>query len=138
MSEMLPETQTEVQPKPVEQRRDVVETLVWGAIFIWAGLVYLAYNLGLLNRLQSLKSFGGALAGFHVDVWGFILLGAGLILLISAVVRSTQPAYSRGDNGSLVLAAVLIGVGLSSMFSWHVIWPFILIAIGVGMLLRRK
>ena len=41
---------------------------MWAAILIWAGLVLLASNLGLLVRFESL------------DAWGLIFIGAGLIV----------------------------------------------------------
>lgn len=115
------------------QHRDLVESLMWGGIFIWAGLVYLAHNLGWLERILPLGRMN-----FRFDLWGIILLGAGVILLIGAIVRRVVPEYSRAGSGGFVLAAVLIGVGLSNLFAWHVIWPVILIAIGLGLLLRRQ
>ncbi len=129
MSENLPE---------VPQKRDLIESMVWGSIFIWAGLVYLAYNLGWLNRLLDSSRLGGLFSNFHLDLWGFIMLGAGIILLIGVMVRRFVPEYTRPGNGGLILAAVLIGVGLSNLFAWNVIWPVILIAIGIGMLLRTR
>ncbi len=118
------------------KNRDLIETLTWGAMFIWAGLVYLAHNLGWLNIGFS-RHMGGIFSTFNPDLWGIILLGAGLIMLAGAIVRQFLPHYGRAGSGSFVLAAVLIGVGLSSMFSWNIIWPVVLIAIGIGILLRR-
>ena len=34
-------------------RRDPLGTIVWAAIFIWAGLVFLAANLGFLDSMMS-------------------------------------------------------------------------------------
>ena len=105
-------------------RRDPLSAAVWAIILIWAGLVLLADNLGLFARLEWFSA------------WGFILTGAGLIVLLEAVVRLLMPAYRRPVGGTLIWGAILVGIGLGNMFSAAITWPLILIAIGVGLLLR--
>ena len=105
-------------------RHDPLGAVVWAAILIWAGVVLLAENMGFLIR------FG------RLDAWGLIFVGAGGIVLLEVVVRLLMPSYRRPVGGTLVFAVILMGVGLGNLFGWSVIWPLILIAIGVSMLLR--
>jgi hypothetical protein len=120
-----------------KSRRDPLSAVVWAAILVWAGLVLLANNLGFLDALfDRLPSDG---TGWFVDAsgtWSLILLGAGVIVLLEVLVRLLVPDYRRPVGGSLILAVFLIGVGLSNFFSWNLLWPFILIGIGIVVLLR--
>jgi hypothetical protein len=105
-------------------RRDPLSAAVWAIILVWAGLILLADNLGVFARLE------------WFNAWGFIFAGAGLIVLLEAVVRLLVPAYRRPVGGTLIWGAILIGIGLGNIIGASVTWPLILIAIGVGLLLR--
>ncbi len=105
-------------------RRDPLSAVVWAVILIWAGVALLAENMGLLVRFEWL------------DAWGLVFIGAGVIVLLEVVVRLLVPSYRRPVGGTLILAVVLLGIGLGNLVGWSVIWPLILIAIGVSVLLR--
>ncbi len=105
-------------------RRDPLSAAVWALVLIWAGLVLLADNLDLFATVEWFST------------WGLILTGAGVILLLEIAARLLMPDYRRPVGGSLIVAAVLLGLGLSSLVEAAVAWPLILIAIGVGLLLR--
>jgi hypothetical protein len=105
-------------------RRDPIDAAGWAVIFIWAGLVLLAENMGLLIRFERLET------------WSIIFIGAGLIVLLGVVVRLLVPAYRRPVTGSLIFGVILLGIGLGEVVGWVVIGPLVLIAIGVGVLLR--
>jgi hypothetical protein len=109
-------------------RRDPLGTLVWAAIFIWAGLVLLANNLGYLGRIEALN--------VTIEPWSLIFLGAGGFILLEVLVRLLMPAYRRSLTGSLVFAFILIGIGLGDIFGWDLVWPLILIALGLSIILR--
>jgi hypothetical protein len=105
-------------------RRDPVDAAGWAAIFIWAGLVLLAGNIGILDNVSP-----------DLEAWSVIFLGAGMIVLLGVAFRLLVPAYRRPVTGSLILGAVLVGVGLGDLVGWGLIGGLILIAIGVGALL---
>lgn len=110
-------------------RRDPLNAIAWAFIFIWAGLVLLASNLGFLDTL-----FSGRLTG--EGAWSLVFVGAGGILLIEVLARLLVPDYRRPVSGTIFLAVILIGIGLGNIFGWAIIWPAILIAIGLSIIVR--
>ena len=123
-------TSQEKEEKDWEEkwRRDPLGAAVWAVILIWAGLVLLVENIGLFSRLR--------VGDQRVEAWPIILMGAGIIVLVEIAIRLLVPAYRRPVGGSIVFAAVLIGVGLANLVGWNIGWAIVLIAVGVGMLLR--
>ena len=118
-----------------KSRNDPPSTITWAAILIWAGLVFLADNLGYLKNLPVANLPQGVQVT-NLQSWTVIFLGAGVILLLNVIGRLLIPAYRRPIGGTLVLAAIFFGVGLGNLFGWAVVWPIILIAIGLSFLLR--
>lgn len=119
-------------------QRDPLISYLWAAIFIWAGLVFLASNLGLLDwilagvtQYQELGLFGDM-----IRAWPLVLVGAGVILLFGVLLRILIPAYHRPIWGLLILSIILIGLGLGSLINWGVIWAVVLIILGIAILTR--
>jgi hypothetical protein len=118
-------------------RRDPLSAVVWAAIFIWAGLVLLASNLGYLDQIIRRTDIPGLEAlPKAVEAWPLILTGAGVIILLEVVVRLLVPAFRKSVIGSLIFAIILIGIGLGDLISWNIFWPTILIVLGISILLR--
>lgn len=105
-------------------RRDPLGAVIWALILIWAGVVLLADNLQMLAR------FG------EPNPLGLVLAGAGLLVLLEVILRLLVPAYRRPVGGTLIFAALLLGAGLQILTGQAIIWALVLIAIGVGILLR--
>lgn len=105
-------------------RRDPLSAIIWAAILIWAGLVLFADNLGLLVRYEPLEA------------WSLIFLGAGVIVLLEVLVRLLVPDYRRAVIGTFIFGLILLGIGLGDLVGWGVLWPLVLIAIGLSILLR--
>jgi hypothetical protein len=130
------------------EERDTLSSIVWAAILIWAGLVFLAMNTGWLDKVLAsgfiAKYLPKGMEVFEPAVWGIIMLGAGVILLGEAVIRVAVPQFRKHLGGTLVVAAILIAVGLGNFLgNWDLIWPFMLIALGAsilfgGLLRKRK
>jgi hypothetical protein len=104
-------------------RRDPVEAIVWALILIWAGLVWLAANMGLLVRFELLQA------------WSIGFIGAGLIVLLGVVIRLLVPAYRRPVLGSIIFGIILLGIGVGQLTNWVAVGALILIGIGVSILL---
>ena len=69
---------------------------------------------------------------FNLGAWQVFFLGAGVFLLIEVVVRLLVPLYRRQVLGAFIGAIVFFALGLGN---WTIIWPLILVAIGVTVLL---
>ncbi len=119
-----------------KHQRDRLGDLVWALILIWAGLVFLASNLGWLNAVRTSLVPPQGLPSGGLSTWSVIFLGAGVLVFIEALVRTFVPAYRSATSGTFILAAVFLGIGLSAIFGWNAVWPFILIALGLSALLN--
>jgi hypothetical protein len=134
MDEKMDEKQYEKQHEKVDEksfdeknRSDPLSSVVWALILIWAGAVLLASNLGILNTLPVLG---------EMSVWAIACAGAGMIILGEVVIRLLVPKYSGPVVGSLIFALILLGIGVGDLVHWAIIWPTIVIAVGVLILFR--
>ena len=109
-------------------RRDPVSAVVWACILIWAGLVLLLDNMGYLAQFMIVET--------PIEAWALIFIGAALIVYAEVVFRLLSPAYRQAVGGTFIWATILLGIGLSNQFGWSVIFPLVLIAIGLSILLR--
>ena len=107
-------------------RRDPLNAAGWAFILIWAGLVLIAENVGILDNL-----------GFSGEAWSIAFLGAGVIVLLGVLVRLLVPAYRRPVTGSIIFGFILLGIGLGELTRWDVVGALVLIAIGVSIILSR-
>ena len=107
-------------------RRDPLNAVWWALILIWAGLVLIADNAGMLDNL-----------GFGGQGWALGFLGAGILALLLVLIRLFVPAYRRPVTGSIIFGFILLGIGLGELTRWDVVGALVLIAIGVSILLSR-
>lgn len=107
-------------------RRDPLGSIVWASILIWAGLVFLADNLNMLGQFGVVGIF---------EPWSLAFAGAGVILFVEALLRVLIPAYRRPVVGTIILAFVFLGIASGDTIGWGLIWPFLLIGIGLAFLL---
>jgi hypothetical protein len=127
--EKAQEKEEEKRQEKVEQekdwRRDTLGGVTWAVILIWAGVVLLGATLDVegLNWLTLDRA------------WAIILVGAALILGIEISIRLTIPAYAAPIRGVAILAVILALIGLSNLVDVS-LWPLILVALGIGILLR--
>ena len=107
-------------------RRDPLNAAGWAFILIWAGLVLIAENVGMLDNM-----------GIRGEAWSIAFLGAGVIVLLGVLVRLLVPAYRRPVTGSIIFGFILLGIGLGELTRWDVVGALVLIAIGVSIILSR-
>ncbi len=121
-----------------KRRGDPLGGITWAAVLIWAGLVLLANNLGMLRALTLpfYRILPEKYLWLNPRVWSVILIGAGVIVLIEAALRLLVPTMRRHVGGNLVLAAILAGAGFGNIYGWNLVWPVVLIVIGLGFLGR--
>ena len=51
------------------------------------------------------------------------------------VIRYLMPEHRRPLTGNIILGFFLLGIGLSDVLGWEILWAVIIIAIGVTLLL---
>lgn len=134
------EKREEKQDEKEKSQSDRVSAVIWALIFIWGGLVLLANNMGLFDRLRlQPMSWPWEMPFAAGGPWRIFFLGVGLLLVIEAIVRLLLPEYRRPILGAIIGAIVFLSLGLGNI---AVLWPLILIAIGVviviGALTRRR
>lgn len=121
------------------EEHDLISTVAWAFILIWAGLVFLASNMGWFSQLGWTVNTDWAFRSFqelrNFGVWNLVALGAGAIILLEALIRLMLPDFRHNVGGKFIFAAVLIAVGMGGWFNWSMLWPIILIAIGINVLI---
>jgi len=122
---------------------DPLGSLAWAAILIWAGLIFLADNLGWLANINLPQAV--LPAGMEINklsTWTLIFLGAGVIGLLEGILRLFFPAWRNSAGGTFFMAILFLGIGLGNIFGWSVVWPLVLIGLGLsalaGALIRLK
>lgn len=118
-------------------RNDPLGTVTFALILIWAGIVLLLDNLGTLDDWvrQLIDATGWTFLRNH-DSWQYIALGAGVLVVIEIIIRLLVPRYRRSIVGSIIWAIILFGLGLGGWVNWNIIWPLIIILLGLSIIFR--
>ncbi len=117
-SEKELEKREEKEEKDGDWSNDSLSSAIWALIIIWVGVVFL-----LSNMIEDWE-----------NSWAWIMAGIGALIFLEVVVRLVMPAYRRPVGGRVVLATIFLIGGTSNLVNVD-LWPLILIAIGVVMLL---
>jgi len=115
--------------------RDRISSITWAFIFIWAGLVFLANNMGWVRNI-SIQIPGVDKAIQFYEVWPMIFLGAGVILLLETVARIIIPGTRKHFTAPLIMGMIFLGIAFGQAYSWLIVGPIILIGLGLSFLLR--
>jgi cation transport ATPase len=114
-------------------QHDPLRMIFIAIILIWGGLVAFAGT-------QHVFSYNWDAHG-----WAIFLLATGTILIIKAVIRAVVPEFRRSIGFGLIAGIILLAVGIFDLvgWNWEYIWPVILVAVGLAIILfgvrrRRK
>jgi hypothetical protein len=115
-------------------RNDPINAVSWALAFIWAGLGLLAESTGWGPDTFS-----------WWETWAVILAGAGVIFILTALIRLVMPEHRRPITGNVIFGLILLVVGLGDLtdWGWGVLVAVLFIAIGViiiltGIFRRRR
>jgi hypothetical protein len=104
------------------KNRDEIGLLMPGTILLIYGLLFW-YNI----------QYGWWHMGAH-NLWAFFLIGPGLGFLMMYLL-------GKKERGLLVPAGILIGLGIIFLSGWSnlsLLWPIILIVVGIRLLLKYR
>jgi predicted membrane channel-forming protein YqfA (hemolysin III family) len=112
-------------------QRDRVNAVSWASILIWGAIVLL---IDISKSASNVTWWHG---------WAMFLLGAGVIILLTALYRWLRPEHRRPLIGSFILGIILLGVGLGDLVAWsgQIVGIIILVVLAFGILLsafRRR
>jgi hypothetical protein len=128
------EAQDAEAPSHSPQRINLVGRLTWSLVLVWVGSVLLVENLGYLASITlSPVSLPWAMP-IRATVWRLLLIGTGGLLALGVVMRLLIPRFRDDVLGNLILVIVCVALGLGYV---NLIWPLILIAIGIALLVKR-
>ena len=109
--------------KEEKWRRDRGNAITWASVLIWGALVILAETTDFADDYSWWEG------------WAVFFAGAGAILILASLIRLLIPEYRRPLAGGMILGLVFLGIGLGELVGWNWVWPIILIAVAVMILL---
>jgi hypothetical protein len=130
MSDLMQDNTRQRQPASGSHKhheKDGLSRVTWASIFVLAGLVFFADNLGYLPSIQG------------VDAWKWVMLGAGGLLLLENMIRVFSVDHHGPHPGGMILGAVFLTIGAGAIFgvdlskNW---WPIVLIGFGLFAIAR--
>ncbi len=105
---------------------DPLGSALWALFIIWIGVLLLMINMG---------DEGDKILGLDWDNFGaWVLTGGGVLTWLDILLRMLMPAYRRPLGGRIVWGTLLLVLGVGGLIDVE-LWPLIIIAIGVSMLI---
>ena len=102
--------------------RKRLESFWWAAVFIWAGLIFVADYFGFLPE------FGGA------NAWSWIFLGAGIFGLIGALIRVASADLPKPTGWDYFWSVLFLIIGATGFFGEGIAFPIIIVVVGLAIL----
>ena len=103
-------------------QRKRLETYWWGAVFLWAGLVFVAEYFGFLPEIRE------------AGPWSWIFLGAGIFGLVGALIRVASANLPDPTAWDYIWSGIFLIIGAVGFFGGDVAFPLALIVIGIAIL----
>jgi hypothetical protein len=117
-------TTTKYKVKVKNGSKQRLETMYWGLVFIWAGIVFAA------DSADFLPSVGEA------GAWSWVCFGAGAISLVGNVSRMMTLTLPNPTTWDYAWSTLLLAIGLGGILNADVFGPVLLLVIGVAVLAR--
>lgn len=118
------------QEMTAKEKRSSLETVYWGVVLLWAGVVFGAESLGYLPQIGE------------ADAWSWAFAGAGLFGLLGAFYRLSSPNLPNPSTWDYLWSGGLTILGLVGFTSLDIGFPLILLLVGavilVSTLVRRN
>jgi hypothetical protein len=130
-----PHSEAELEPHPHSPRRPNLDALMWALALIWVGATLIASNVGLLSRLSFVSWSPPWDLPVRPTAWALALLGLAALVSVDILVRLLVKSYRRNVIGYVILFIIFVSLGFGRP---EIMWPLILLALGVRLLLRRK
>lgn len=112
------------QQKAMQEKaeRKRLEGFWWGAVIIWAGIIFIADYLDILPSVRE------------ASAWSWIFLGAGAFGLVGAIFRAASDELPNPTGWDYFWSALFLIIGASGFFGGGVTFPIVLIVIGITIL----
>ncbi len=104
--------------------RSRMEAIYWAGALIWVGLVFGAEELGLFPKIGT------------ASAWSWVFLGVGLYGTVLNVYGTISPKINVTTTGDYLWSGFWLMLGLSGFFTTSILWPIVLVALGVGILVK--
>ena len=92
------------------------------------GLMVILVGVFLLMAVQGIIEWE--------DLWSYLLLGIGCVLIIDALARCASQAHRRPIFGKVFWGLILIFIGGSGIYGVEGWWPLIIIVMGILIIFR--
>lgn len=125
----LEELKAEQEALQQKAERKRLESFWWGAVILWAGIVL------IVDYLDFLPEVGES------NAWSWIFLGAGILGLIGAIIRSASAELPRPTGWDYFWSALFLIIGATGFVGGGITFPIVLIVIGfaiIGNVLFRQ
>lgn len=113
-----------------KEKRSRIDTVYWGGVLLWAGLVFGAENLGYLPQIGE------------ANAWSWAFAGAGIFGLLGSLYRAYSPNLPNPNTWDYLWSGGLTILGLAGFTSLDIGFPLVLLLVGVILLgsavLRRE
>ena len=105
-----------------QAERKRLESYWWGAVFVWAGLVFFADYLEFLPQIRE------------EGAWSWIFLGAGIFGLVGALVRVVSADLPEPSGWDYFWSGLFLIIGATGFFGGGIAFPIVIIVLGLAIL----
>jgi hypothetical protein len=117
-------TTTKYKVKVKNGTKQHLETMYWGLVFIWAGIIFAADSADILPSVSE------------ANAWSWVFFGAGAISLVGNVSRMMTLTLPNPTTWDYAWSTLLLAIGLGGILNADMFGPVLLLVIGVAVLAK--